>query len=376
MNLSARNADVVIVGAGVIGLSLALELAHRGMQPLLIDRHEPGQEASSAAAGMLTRPDSTPSSPSSPACFRALAEKSLELYPAFLSRLQQESGIGVDARSNGAILLIDDLLNGLNDGLFGTLSDGPPGDPDWGAKKLTAEELGRIEPGLQHTSFHAMLIPETSLDPRLLLQALVAALKRFGVPIIHGDAAQEVIHTSEDRAIGVRTSRAEYHAGAIVNCAGAWSSEFSPVPVATRPVRGHMLALLPPPGCRIEHVIRRGETYLVPRTDGRILVGSTVEDVGFDKRVQPETILQLHQSAARLVPALGEGRIHESWVGLRPGTPDGLPFIGGTPLKQYFVATGHFRSGILLAPITARIMAQLICNEAAEVAIEAFQLSR
>jgi glycine oxidase len=158
-----------------------------------------------------------------------------------------------------------------------------------------------------------------------------------------------------------------------------------------RPVKGHMLDVIPKsklagavsataPSAHaqmlLRHVVRAPNAYLVPRTNGRIVIGSTVEDAGFEKRVVPKIIQGLHQRAANLCPQLGEARIHESWTGLRPGTPDGLPIVGATPLAGYYVATGHFRDGILLAPITAKIMTDVIRGIAPEFELSAFSPER
>jgi len=126
----------------------------------------------------------------------------------------------------------------------------------------------------------------------------------------------------------------------------------------------------------IKHVIRAPEVYLVPRTDGRILIGSTLEEAGYDKRTDPDTIHRLHQAAIRLIPALQHARILEDWAGLRPGTPDDLPILGATGVRRYFVATGHFRDGILLSPVTAKVMAQLITGEKLAYDISAFSAER
>jgi glycine oxidase len=137
-----------------------------------------------------------------------------------------------------------------------------------------------------------------------------------------------------------------------------------------------MLAVLPPKSSILQHVIRSEGVYLVPRSDGRILIGATVEDVGFDKRVEPEAIKHLQRQAEQLVPALAQAKIHENWAGLRPGTPDDLPVLGETANGGYFVATGHFRNGILLAPITSLVMSRLIRGEAPGFALEAFSPAR
>jgi glycine oxidase len=182
----------------------------------------------------------------------------------------------------------------------------------------------------------------------------------------------------------------------VVNCAGAWSGQLSGIAtIPTRPVKGHMLDIIPAQqlaphtttsgsgegvarkaAALLRHVVRSADVYLVPRSDGRIVIGSTVEDVGYDKRVVIGTIQRLHQAAANLVPELGEARIHESWTGLRPGSPDGLPILGATAIPGYFVATGHYRDGILLAPITAQVMAQLIAGQKPDCDLLPFSPSR
>ena len=170
---------------------------------------------------------------------------------------------------------------------------------------------------------------------------------------------------------------------AIVNCAGAWAAQIGPVKIPTRPVKGQMLALAPvvtpanlTTSKKLLHHVVRGDVYIIPRGDGRIVVGSTAEDVGFNKRVDAPTIQNLHQAAANLVPSIGEARILEDWAGLRPGTPDGLPIVGRAEVEGYFVSTGHYRDGILLAPITARLMSQLIRGCAPEIDIAQFSPDR
>jgi glycine oxidase len=141
-----------------------------------------------------------------------------------------------------------------------------------------------------------------------------------------------------------------------------------------RPVKGQMLAVAAPR--RLQHVIRAPDVYLVPRTDGRILIGSTLEDAGYDKRTDPATIQRMHKAAMSLIPALEGARLLEDWAGLRPGTPDDLPILGATSIPGYFVATGHYRDGIMLAPITARLMAQVIVGENREYDISSFSPAR
>ena len=168
------------------------------------------------------------------------------------------------------------------------------------------------------------------------------------------------VNFSDDHASGVTTTKTSFLAPKVVNCAGAWSGQIAPHTFPTRPVKGQMLCLAMPTRNLIKHVIRSPHAYLIPRSDGRLLVGATVEEAGFDKRVDLATIQGLHKAALKLVPKLSDARILENWAGLRPGTPDALPILGATATPGYYVATGHFRDGILLAPITAEIMAAVI----------------
>jgi glycine oxidase len=181
---------------------------------------------------------------------------------------------------------------------------------------------------------------------------------------------------SDGRVSGVGTDKTHYAAPVVVNCAGAWAGQIGPHQFPTRPVKGQMLAVVGVPHGVLRHVIRSPEVYLVPRSDGRILIGATVEEAGYDKRTNADTIQRLHQAAVEMIPALAKGRVLEAWAGLRPGTPDDLPIMGATATPGYFVATGHFRDGILLAPVTAFVMAQLITGAKPEHELAAFSAHR
>lgn len=197
------------------------------------------------------------------------------------------------------------------------------------------------------------------MDPRALIAASVKAAKHRGVDIVSGSAVTEV-EVENGRAVALKTAKTRYAAGAVVNCCGAWSRQVPPLQFPTRPVKGQMLCLVAAQHALIKHVVRAPDVYVVPRSDGRLLVGSTLEDAGFDKRVDPDTIQRLHQAATTLVPELGEARMLETWAGLRPGTPDALPLLGATESENYFVAAGHYRDGILLSPVTALVMSQVV----------------
>jgi glycine oxidase len=341
--------DVIIAGGGIIGLSLALELRRAGASVVVFDRGEPSREASYAAAGMLAAGDAD----LHPA-LRPLATASAHIYPAFVERLELLSGVKTGFIQLGALYVGAE-------------------DEQVGGCALSPEQLRQLEPSLARE--HGVhLLEETCVDPRLLGQAAIAAAKREGV-VVHHDSRVEAGRLDDQHQLVISTQHGSHVAGAFVNCCGAWAREIAGSAVPTRPRKGQMLAVIAPK-CRLRHVIRSREVYLVPRTDGRILIGATVEDVGFDKNVNPATIQQLHQAAANLVPEIGEGRILEAWAGLRPGSPDDLPIMGASRLPGSFVSTGHFRNGILLAPISAVLMSQFIQGKKTDIDIQAFSPSR
>jgi glycine oxidase ThiO len=323
--------DVIITGGGIIGLSLAIALRKRGVKVLVVERGEPGREASHAAAGMLADQGDE-----FPAELAPLAKASAKMYPEFVHELHDESGINVDLRDAGTILL----------------HDGTP-EMHGAMPALLAELEPSLHPGNRAVSY----LEERSVNPRALVSAALKAAIHREIDISSGIEVTE-ISVSEGRVLGIKTNKTTFHASVVVNCAGAWAGQFSPIPFPTRPVKGQMLSVLGGPSLR--HVVRAPYIYLVPRSDGHIVIGSTLEEAGYDKRTSPETIQRLLQSATELVPDLEKARIHEAWAGLRPGTPDKLPLLGETSIFGYFAATGHFRDGILLAPVTAQVMAELI----------------
>ena len=348
--------DVIIIGGGIIGLSLAIALRKRGATVLIVERGEPGQEASHAAAGMLADfPLETPP------VLQTLASASARMYPEFVHELQDESGRNVDLRDQGTIFFL--APEHLRDRPALT-TDCPLPSP-----------LSDLEPALGPVRLPAIYLQERSVDPRALTAAALKAARHRGVDIASGTAVTGVLLV-EGRVIGVGTQRTRYSAARVVNCAGAWSGQVPPLQFPTRPVKGQMLSLVGMSRELLRHVIRAPEIYLVPRSDGRILVGATVEEAGYDKRTVAGTIQRMQHAAIDLVPALAQARMLEAWAGLRPGSPDNLPILGATPTPGYFVATGHFRDGILLAPVTAHVMAQIITGGQPEYDLSPFSPAR
>jgi glycine oxidase len=348
--------DIIIVGGGIIGLSLAIALRKRGASVLIIERGEPGQEASHAAAGMLA------DSPLDiPAALQTLATASARMYPEFVHELQDESGMNVDLRDQGTIFFMTPEHVREHPSM---IADGLPPTP-----------LAELEPALGPVDLPGIYLKERSVDPRALTAAALKAARHRGVDISSGTAVTEVQMVCGSVS-GVATDKTRYSAPVVVNCAGAWAGQVMPHQFPTRPVKGQMMSLIGPSRDLLRHVIRGPEIYLVPRSDGRIVIGATMEEAGYDKRTDPSTIQHMRQAAVQLVPALAQAQTHEAWAGLRPGSPDNLPILGITPTQGYFVATGHFRDGILLAPVTARIMAQLVTGDPTEYDVAPFSPGR
>jgi glycine oxidase len=348
--------DVIVIGGGIIGLSLSITLRKRGASVLVVERGEPGREASHAAGGMLVDcPLETP-----PA-LQSLATASARMYPEFARELEVESGMKVDLRDFGTILALSrEQLQGA---------------PEFAAGNVLPGALDDLEPALVSASGNPVYLRERSIDPRALTTAALKTAKARSVDISSRDPVTAVDMT-DGRVAGITTTKTSFLAPKVVNCAGAWSGQIGPHSFPTRPVKGQMLCLLMHPRNLLKHVVRTPEVYLIPRSDGRLLVGATVEEAGFDKRTDPDTIQRLHRAALKFVPKLADGKILEDWAGLRPGTPDKLPILGATATPGYYVATGHFRDGILLAPITAQIIADVIEGRKPEHDLAPFSPSR
>ncbi len=355
---------IVIAGGGVIGLSLALELRQIGREVVVLERDAFGDlsngSASLASAGMLGVYD-----PHLPQQMRQLAEYSYGLYPEFLSRIQKLSGREIVL---GPTHVIESL----------TPEEARSRDP------LLASELRRLEPDLVPGNLTWYLREEPCLDPRLLCSALLTACRSAGVDVRESEPVLDFLPSLAGMA--VRTPRGTYKGDLLVLTAGAWTAQMTGNSVPTEPRRGQMLRVQAP-GHAIRHSIRGPHCYIVPREDAAtaatVLIGSTVEHAGFDASTRPAVMERLQLAAAELFPSLGACKRVEQWAGLRPGTPDDLPILGA--LKQeaafpsrprVFTATGHFRNGIMLAPGTARVMAQVLEGRTPDVPLNDFSPSR
>ncbi len=331
-----RSWDVIVAGGGIIGLSVALALRRRGDRVLVLERARPGTEASWAAAGMLD-----PNGTHTPSALLALSRASFTIYPDFVAQLESESGLSADLRREGSIAFA------------------PEADEICG-KPLSPANLAALEPALVPEG-PAFFMQDASVCPRALLRASLTACGRLGVEVRGGMRVTKI--EASGSALAVRMEQETFTAARVLNCCGAWAGEIEADDhLALRPVKGQMLSLVPAQPL-LRHMVRAENVYLVPRSDGRILVGATVEEAGFDKTVGPAAIHDLRNGAERLVPALAGARLQECWAGLRPAAPDSLPILGAGSLPGYFLATGHFRNGILLAPITAHCMAQVLHGE-------------
>jgi glycine oxidase len=315
--------DILIAGGGIIGLTLALELHARGAQVTVLERDTTTSQATAAAAGMLAAND-----PHNPAELAHLSKFSAEIYPALLARIEALAGIAVPFQTSVAV---------------------------------------------QHLSEGSSVrLDEHSLDPRQLAAALVAAVRATTIDLREHTGDLELADTPE--AVYVRDSAGtEFAAPRLVHCNGAWFRGQH----AISPRKGQMLRVQLPEAVPLTEVHRSEHIYVVPRTlgpqAGTALIGATIEDAGFDTTTHAEDLAALRALAARLFPALADAPELEAWAGLRPYTADGLPLLGPLPFSpREFVATGHFRNGILLAPATAVVMADLLEGREPGVDLAAF----
>lgn len=394
--MNVTSTDCLILGGGVIGLSLAWELAQAGMRVRVIDRSQPGQEASWAGAGML------------PPGVRRLADSPLEqlqglgseLHPQWHEKLYETTGIDNGFRRSGAIYLAQ---NRKSTGQAASQSHGStPNDlrediAAWHARGiradvLDADALRTIEPTLvpelatnSQTAPSACFLPDECQirNPRHL-RALLVACTKAGVEISPGVEAEDFVvskasgNSSNDsgkRVTGVLAGGQVLQADHICITTGSWSAALVRrlgINIRVRPMRGQIV-LLRDPNCSLKRIVNVGPRYLVPRGDGLVLVGSTEEEVGFDRSTTAQGIQGLLDFALELAPSLSKGVVERTWAGLRPATVDGMPYLGRIPgFENVSLAAGHFRAGLWLSPATAVVMRQTILGQPTEIDLAAF----
>jgi glycine oxidase len=361
--------DVVVVGGGVVGCAIALRLAKAGAHCTVVERSVPGAEASSAAAGILA----PLAEAEAPGPFLSLCLRSRALYPSFVEEVEGLSGVRVGFRASGVLHLAfsDASVERLRTRV------------QWlSAQGLAAELLGpsaalSLEPAINPAASGAALFADdASVDNRLLMRALSMAAARSGARFVAGHV--RAVLERDGHAAGVDVDGERLESQAVVIAAGAWTglvpgSGLSPRQV--RPARGQMVMLrarLP----LLERVVFSDEGYLVPRADGHLLAGSTVEFEGFAKEVTAAGLKHILGAALQMAPGIAQLPVVETWAGLRPFTEDRLPVLGPGPLPGLFLASGHFRNGILLAPVTAELLTQALYTHTSSLPLEPFRWNR
>jgi glycine oxidase len=361
--------DVAIAGGGLIGGAIALELARAGLSVALFDRQQPGAEASWAGAGILSpAPESSGMFPLVP-----LGKASLAQYPDYVSALQEISGHEVGFRPKGTIeaLFSRDARSELSTIIAVHHGVGLHAEP------LNTDDARELEPALSEETTAAVLRPdEASVDNRKLTAAIFATARGSGVEIFSGNPVKAILRDGS-RCTGLQLQNEKVESAWTVIAAGCFSSAIEGVATyaPVRPARGQMLALRSS-SLAIERVLWSDKVYLVPRNDGQIFAGATVEYVGFEKKLTAGGIEKILAGAIELAPGLADSEIVETWCGLRPDSPDHLPILGPTDLDGLLIATGHFRSGILLTPITARLIREWITTQNVSVDWDRFSPMR
>jgi len=362
---------VIVVGAGAIGTSIAYQLAKAGVAVTIFDRGRVGGQSTGASAGIVQiNPDRT-----TPPATSTLALESARLFPALATELRERTGVDIGYRRSGLLhVALDDAE-----------------EPQLRAHRAWQVERGvavvwldaaatlDLEPQLNPTVQAALFYPDAhQLMPRVFAQTLARAAVDLGAVLREGASIDRLL-TAGDRVVGVSIGGETIQAAEVVIANGAWApawSEALHTPIPVRPMRGQMVALTTP-GTGLRQVVSSADGYLLTKADGSTYVGTTVEDVGYDARPTAVGIAGLLALVPRLVPRLADATFAAAWAGLRPGTSDGLPLIGRIPgWHGVTLAAGHFRDGILLAPVTGEVVADLVARRVPRLPLEAFDPGR
>lgn len=355
MKDNLTNFDVIIVGGGIIGLSIARALSLNGVRNVcLIERGECGTEASYAAAGMLAPQAEADTADQ----FFQLLCRSRDRYHDWALSLREETGIDIELDLTGTLYVSfsEDEQRELDQRLEWQSGAGLP------AERLSTAEARTLEPQISSSIFGALLFPrDIQVENRRLLAALANSVQLLDVSVFNETNVEEII-VQQGRVEGVRTNKGLLFSSTVVVAAGAWSDLNGALKFPVEPVRGQMVCLSAKPQLT-RHVIYSRRGYVVPRQDGRLIAGSTTEHVGFLKTVTAGGVKSILTNAAEISPAVEKLPILSSWAGLRPRAPDGLPLLGPCDeIEGLIYATGHYRNGILLAPLTGELIAETVVN--------------
>ena len=361
-----RHSDVIVVGAGIIGMLTARELARSGLSVMLIERGQAGREASRAAAGMLS--PLYPWHASAPVA--ALARWSQDYYPVLADDLRRASGIDPEWTASGMLCFApeEEAEARAWATAIGTAVD-----------VLSAHAVYRQEPALAGDARPAIFVPGVAqINISKLMRALRETVLNEGIPLREHMQVNSLLK-GEGKILGVRTATGDFYADHVVLCCGAWSAELAAITgteLPVEPVRGQIIQFEGPPGL-ISRIFCEGHHYLLARRAGQILVGSTRENVGFDKGITTEALSELTHAAWEMLPLLKGAHPQRQWSGLRPGSPDNIPFIGPCPgVPGLHFNVGHFCNGITQAPASARLLADMVMERTPHIDPAPYQLLR
>jgi len=361
---------VLVIGGGIIGCAVAESLARANCRVTLLERGTVGTEASSVAAGLLAPQLEA----HGPGPFLDLCLASRALFPDVVARLTRDTALPIDFQPTGLYFLVftEEDAREADTRLTWQVQQGLQ------IQRLTREELLRREPALNPSVRWGLFFPEDhQVDSAQLTRAYAEAARRRGVTIIEGVEVKQLRH-QRGRVHGVISDDGRtWEASIVVDAAGSWAAFDPELPFAipVEPAKGQLLVYqLTHP--LLKRAVKSSQAYCIPRGDGRLIVGTTVEFVGFDRQITAEASTRLHHAAAAVCPQLQQHSYRDALVNFRPATPDRLPLLGATPIKNFYLATGHFRNGILLAPMTAQLMTDLMTTGRASISLEPFSLTR
>ncbi len=348
---------VTVIGAGIVGLLTACRLGQQGADVVVLERGQTGQESSWAGAGILC-----PIHPwLYPDAFSELINASLAMYDDLQRELESATDISIQRHKSGLLIpcFADDKIKHQQAAIQWSEKFG------WDVERLTTKQAREVEPCLSVETSEALRWPEVhQLRNPELLKAVRIYLDSLGIKVYENSEVTSLLEDNAGAVTGVTTIRGEtFESDAVLLAAGSWSFELaeqSGFTLPVHPVKGQIILLQTEPGT-LKHIVKHDDAYFVPRQDGRILVGASMENVGFESGNTVSVMHQLLGATQRICPGLKDAAVEQQWMGFRPGSPDGLPFLGPVQSKPgLWVATGHYRNGVALAPITANVMADWI----------------